>query len=1135
MQPRQIVSFRTHPFSSVLTKKRLLECALVLLAGSILCYLAFRATDAQIIGPGVAQVGSAAPKTNASSSKAGSLLFFHKYVSDSAQPNKTNTIVTLTNVNPTDGITVRLMALHDCTIEDKFINLAANQSRTLLLSKEFPDTAGALVAVAVTPTGAPTQFNWLIGSATVKDWHGYEGSYNAFAVAKRTAGAVTGNGQTFNLNFDGDQYDQLPQTIAVDNLQSADADLTLYSPTPTLVDERAATNAILDATLYDHKGTAHATEVNGYVCGVFSSVADLWGDPALTNQLKAGQPGWASFKASDQSDPRAHKPLPVLGVSFSPLTGKPQGNAVALQVLEWLEKFTISLKAKTPDIPAAPETPTQNQTEPVGGATGASESKAGSLLFYPRFVSSRAGTTLINLTNTHPAQKARVRLFFSTVAPNPKVDEKIVTIDAQQAISLKASDVTDGQRGWVMAMVIDSGAQAIQFNHLIGSAHVTETSGVTTVFNALAVGKNSEGVVAHDEGNVKAATLNFNDEEYDRLPMTWGMASLPNQNDYNSYLSYNRFSTSLFEAPSTRGSASATVYDKTLAAFAGLIGATELNLEDLPRSLTRLPAAAVQANAGWLKLTLNSPALALISNFATSQVTHTLPEGWAGGLTGSGNLHILSTATSFALSVPVGNPNNQAPIAEFVGLSYEINARSTAGTIVRLDGTLSSDADPNDTLTFEWYDNGRLISTASVSDYRLNIGTHEIKLLVTDTSGEVSDPFLQGIEVKDQTAPKISRIPSEITVTTPNTSATATFPLPYAYDAIDGEVTVRSSHASGANFPLGLTTVTFTAVDRAGNRATATLDINVLQGTTASQRGGVAGSTAPFLPNLHDQYVKPNEIRRVLLKAEDADGDPVTFRLSSFFPNVALGNYDPVARQATLFIGPRAANAAPLRVQIEVSDNKQQTYSTLPFLIATSELVNDDTGSGVGSGGGGRGNRNPIAVIAPLPATIEATEVDSVVVSLNGLLSNDPDLDSLTYEWSVNGRSVAQTAMTDVTLGLGTHTITLTVRDGRGGTGRATTTIQVLPRSLAVRSVSPSRLTRNTTTTLVINGAGFSERASVFIPGGAIFAESYFSRTESMLVVSVRVASTANPGTRDVIVINPDGKTATLRAGLIIQ
>jgi hypothetical protein len=95
--------------------------------------------------------------------------------------------------------------------------------------------------------------------------------------------------------------------------------------------------------------------------------------------------------------------------------------------------------------------------------------------------------------------------------------------------------------------------------------------------------------------------------------------------------------------------------------------------------------------------------------------------------------------------------------------------------------------------------------------------------------------------------------------------------------------------------------------------------------------------------------------------------------------------------------------------------------------------------------------------------------------------------------------------------------------------------VQVLPRSLSVSSVTPSRLSRNTVNTLLISGKGFSERAIVFVPGGGVTTESYLSRTESSIVVSVRVASNAINGTRELIVINPDGKTATLRAGLTIR
>src|SRR5215510_9214973 len=51
------------------------------------------------VGPGVPQVGSNAPRSSASSAKAGSVLFFHKYTSDTTRSNEVNTLITLTNTN----------------------------------------------------------------------------------------------------------------------------------------------------------------------------------------------------------------------------------------------------------------------------------------------------------------------------------------------------------------------------------------------------------------------------------------------------------------------------------------------------------------------------------------------------------------------------------------------------------------------------------------------------------------------------------------------------------------------------------------------------------------------------------------------------------------------------------------------------------------------------------------------------------------------------------------------------------------------------------------------------------------------------------------------------------------------------
>ena len=85
-----------------------------------------------------------------------------------------------------------------------------------------------------------------------------------------------------------------------------------------------------------------------------------------------------------------------------------------------------------------------------------------------------------------------------------------------------------------------------------------------------------------------------------------------------------------------------------------------------------------------------------------------------------------------------------------------------------------------------------------------------------------------------------------------------------------------------------------------------------------------------------------------------------------------------------------------------------------------------------------------MAVIAPLPAALEAPDATGVTVQLDGSASTDPDNDSLTYSWTVDGQAVGQSALVSVKLAPGSHTITLTVKDNRGGVGSATVALQVL-------------------------------------------------------------------------------------------
>lgn len=1108
-------------------------------------------------GINISQAGSGAPRSAASSLKPGSLLFFHKFALDPQNFTQVNTLLTLTNTNPDDGVTVRIFYVHDCTLSDKFINLAANQTRTLVVSSDVADaafyTTGYAMAVAVNPSGVPIQFNWLIGSASLHDAQGRESSYNALAVAKRSAGAAPSDGQAASLVFDNTDYDRLPQTVAVDNIQNQNAaagdatnmELGFYTPLADLAGG-SYISAQTIATAYDQRGQAHPTQISN-LCGFWDTAGNIWNDPSLDTFVKPGQPGWATIKATvDVAISRtqtATVPAPVLGLSTTEAS-TPRHNARPMQALDWVQRYVISMPIKIPTS-AAIEPLTSPQPEATGSSNGASENKPGSVLLYARYATGAFGTTQLNITNTHGTQRARVRLFFNSLTGLLQVTDQIITLEPHQTTTLDLNGVAPGQRGWVLAMAINSGAQPINFNYLIGSAQVNEPGGVAYGYNALAVAKNSAGPTPRN-ADVKSADLIFDDVNYDRLPSIQGLSSFTNQADNTSRLGYARLANTMLAVPTNRGAANVFLYDKDITGYSALLGTTETKIGDLTRVRFSplLPNSAVQEKSGWMKLQVSSPFLAWFSNVGRGTVT-TGPEGaWSGGFSGGGNLHILGVADSYTITVPAGNPGNHPPISDFITLETFIEARRPEGTIVRLDATPASDPDPGDTLTYQWVVDGQSVSNAVILDYRLSIGTHEIKLYVTDSSGQTGDPLAETVIVRDSTPPFISGVPTAITVTTTGNSANVSFPSPSAYDMIDGPVPVSASKPSGSSFPVGTNRVTFTALDKAGNKSTAVLDITVNRGVSGGQTGGDATSTAPTMVNPNDQYVRPGEVRNVLLQASDAEGNPVTFKLTGAPSYARIVNIDPVARQATLQITPPAQSTEFGRVQVVVTDSNKQSFTTLPFLIAISPVPNDDTASGNngggtgggtgGSGGGiGQSNHQPVPVVAALPATVVANTADGALVSLDGSASNDPDMDALTFSWKVDGQEVSQQPIADVKLGIGMHTIILTVSDGRGGIASSNPiSLQVLPRPLSITDVTPFRLSRGNTQTLTIKGTGFNQSSRVSIGGAGVTVLSHVSIAEDTIVVQVRTASTAPSGYRDVVVNNADGTSAVLRSKL---
>ncbi|MBI3484772.1 MAG: PxKF domain-containing protein [Acidobacteria bacterium] len=171
---------------------------------------------------------------------------------------------------------------------------------------------------------------------------------------------------------------------------------------------------------------------------------------------------------------------------------------------------------------------------------------------------------------------------------------------------------------------------------------------------------------------------------------------------------------------------------------------------------------------------------------------------------------------------------NQAPVAN-AGTDQTVECCSSTGTPVTLDGTASNDPD-GDALSYEWKDfGGNVVGNTATVNVTLPLGTHTFTLTVSDgKGGTASDSVV--ITVQDTTPPTLTLSTSSLTVVVPTASATGAAAdlggIATATDACDPDVTITNN--APALFPLGTSTVTFTATDDSGNYSQKQLTVHVV-------------------------------------------------------------------------------------------------------------------------------------------------------------------------------------------------------------------------------------------------------------------------------------------------------------------
>jgi hypothetical protein len=108
------------------------------------------------------------------------------------------------------------------------------------------------------------------------------------------------------------------------------------------------------------------------------------------------------------------------------------------------------------------------------------------------------------------------------------------------------------------------------------------------------------------------------------------------------------------------------------------------------------------------------------------------------------------------------------------------------------------------------------------------LGNTHVRCTAVDENGNRAHPAHFDVHVDDTTPPVISSVPDDISTITSKKDANVTYPLPTAFDAVDGQVPVHCDPPADAKFHSGTTTVHCDAHDSHGNHSTASFTVTVI-------------------------------------------------------------------------------------------------------------------------------------------------------------------------------------------------------------------------------------------------------------------------------------------------------------------
>jgi uncharacterized repeat protein (TIGR01451 family) len=364
------------------------------------------------------------------------------------------------------------------------------------------------------------------------------------------------------------------------------------------------------------------------------------------------------------------------------------------------------------------------------------------------------------------------------------------------------------------------------------------------------------------------------------------------------------------------------------------------------------------------------------------------------------------------------------------------------------------------------------VSCAPVSGSFFSIGTTTV--VCTDNE---NDPVGFDVTVNDTQPPSVS-CPADITVAESSAGsghANVNFTLPTATDNDPRPSTVTSSPASGSQFDVGTTTVTVTATDASGHNSTtctfkvtvtasncslacpsnitvtesapgAGADVNYPDPTTSGSCGAVtydvpSGSHFGLGTTLVTATAAGGESCRFnVTVTSSADTEPPVISCPANIVQAAQAN----SCAASVNVGAATATDNKPGVTVEPGERSDGQPLSAPYTVGETIITwtaTDAAGNTASCAQSVKITENvPPSVNAPAPVTVavnascDDVEVPNFVASL---VATDNCTPSASLE-------ISQSPAAETPVGVGAHTVTITVKDASNNVTTVTTTFNVV-------------------------------------------------------------------------------------------